>query len=86
MAQRSKISVLVGLFAFTAVLATAAVTIVSRMQSVPIDSNSFISMSIAAAPSAAPGGYLPLTTEPEFNDRYPQEKRDAKIHELPAQF
>ena len=46
----------------------------------------FISLSIAAAPSAAPGGYLPFTIEPEFNDRFLREKRDAKIEELPAQF
>ena len=86
MAHR-RISAVIGVFAFVAVLAMAAVTVMNRVPSAPVDTNAFISMSFAATTAVSTAaGDMPAASEPEFNDRFAQEKRSAKIDDLPAQF
>jgi glucose dehydrogenase len=86
-AGRAKVPVLVGLFAFVGVLAMAAVAVMSRVQQAPIDTNGLMSASFAASPAGpVAGAEVPHAGEAEFNERFAQEKRNARTEDLPAQF
>ena len=68
------------------VAAILFVSVESSLRMVP----AFAGTSNAAGPMnlSAPAGvtFIPLTGEVDFNERFSDEKREAKTHELPAQF
>ena len=70
----------VGIVTAAAIL---SVTVESSLRMAPASANAAGSMNFSAPAGVT---FIPLTGEVDFNERFSEEKREAKIHELPAQF